>query len=37
MLGTWEFGSKGLKREGWMFGPVFGVGLLLSEPRGSDV
>ena len=20
-----------------MFGPVFGVGLLLSEPRGSDV
>ena len=37
MVGTWECGSKGLKMEGWMFGPVFGGGLLLSEPRGSDV
>ena len=34
---TWEFGSKGLKREGWMFGPVFGGGLLLSGPSGPDM
>ena len=33
-VGVW---SKGLKWEGWMFGPVLGGGLLLSEPRGSDI